>query len=263
MTGFASGWLELREGYDHAARSADLMRRFAALLPQRPRIVDLGAGSGSNLRALAPFVPDARWRLVDDDDALLAIARQRCGDVACERRDLANDLAAAIGDAQAIAASALADLVSEAWLDRLLALAAQRGLPVLLALTTDSAPELLPASPGDAAIVAGFTRDQARDKGFGPALGAHAPDALAAAAARRGYRLEAAASDWYLAPGDRAMLEAMLGFLADAAGAAEPASRAAVDAWHEARRADAAAGRLAMRVGHRDMLVYSPEPGSR
>ena len=101
MSGFSAPWLDLREGYDRAARSDALMRRFVSLLPQRPRLVDLGAGSGGNVRALAPLLPpDARWRLVDDDAALLALAASRCGAVACERRDLADDLAAAIGDAE-------------------------------------------------------------------------------------------------------------------------------------------------------------------
>jgi hypothetical protein len=261
VTGFSAAWLDLRERFDRAARSVELMRRFAALLPPRPRLVDLGAGSGGNVRALAPFLPGARWRLVDNDGALLALARARCSDVVCERRDLARELEAAIDDADGVTAAALADLVSESWLDRLLAIAARRGVPLLMALTTDGAPVLEPPAQGDAEIIAGFTRDQARDKGFGPALGARAPDTLVAAAARCGYVIDAARSDWQIEPADTAMLEAMLGFLAGAAIAAEPASRAAVESWHAARCADAAAHRLRMCVGHRDVLAL-PSPHS-
>jgi hypothetical protein len=257
MSGFSAGWLDLREGFDRAARSDALMRRFARLLPPAPRVVDLGAGSGSNVRALAPLVPaGARWRLVDDDDALLALAATRCGTVACERHNLAHDLEAAIGDADAIVAAALADLVSSDWLDRLFAIAARRAAPVLMTLTTDGTPVLEPAAPGDAAVIAGFTLDQARDKGFGPALGANAPGALIAAAARHGYGIEAAHSDWQIAADDTAMLTAMLDYLAGGALAAQPQSRGAVEAWHDARRADVAAHRLRMRVGHRDILAF-------
>jgi hypothetical protein len=259
MSGFSAPWLDLREGYDRAARSDALMRRFASLLPQRPRLVDLGAGSGGNVRALAPLLPpDARWRLVDDDAALLALAASRCGAVACERRDLAGDLAAAIGDADAITAAALADLVSSAWLDRLFAIAARRGAPVLMTLTTDGTPVLEPAAAGDAAIIAGFALDQARDKGFGPALGANAPGALVAAAARHGFVIESAHSDWHIAANDAAMLAAMLDFLAGGARAAQPELRETIEAWHQARLADVAAGRLRMRAGHRDILAVPP-----
>jgi hypothetical protein len=257
MSGFSAAWLDLREGFDRAARSDALMRRFASLLAPAPRIVDLGAGSGSNVRALAPLVPArTRWRLVDDDEALLALAATRCGEVACERRDLVHDLEAAIGDADGVAAAALADLVSSDWLDRLFAIAARRAAPVLMTLTTDGTPVLEPAAPGDAAVIAGFTLDQARDKGFGPALGANAPGALIAAATRHGYGIEAAHSDWQIGTDDAAMLGAMLDYLAGGAIAAQPESHDAVKAWHAARRADVAARRLRMRVGHRDILAY-------
>jgi hypothetical protein len=147
--------------------------------------------------------------------------------------------------------------VSSAWLDRLFAIAASRALPVLMTLTTDGTPVLEPAAPGDAAVIAGFTLDQGRDKGFGPALGANAPGALIAAAARHGYGIEAAQSDWQVAAADAAMLTAMLDYLAGGAIAAQPQSRAAIEAWHAARRADVAARRLRMRVGHRDILAYA------
>ena len=125
-----------------------------------------------------------------------------------------------------------------------------------MALTTDAPPMLEPAAPGDEAVLAGFALDQARDKGFGPALGAAAPDALAACAARHGYAVESAPSDWHIAAADTAMLEAMLGFLAGGACAALPDARDDVENWHAARRADVAARRLGMRIGHRDVLAY-------
>jgi hypothetical protein len=257
VSGFSAAWLALRESFDRAARSQVLMRRFASLLPPAPRIVDLGAGSGGNVQALAPFVPaDTCWRLVDNDPALLAVAASRCAGAACERRDLAHDLEAAIGGADAITAAALADLVSSAWLDRLLECAAARRAPALVVLTTDGAPLLEPAAADDAAVIAGYALDQGRDKGFGPALGANAPGALIAAAARHGYTVETAQSDWQLEPGDTAMLEAMLAYLAQGASATLPESQVA--AWHRARHADVAAGRLRMRVGHRDILAAPP-----
>ena len=44
---FAADWLALREPFDHAARSVALARRLADRLPRRPKLVDLGGGTGS------------------------------------------------------------------------------------------------------------------------------------------------------------------------------------------------------------------------
>ena len=69
---FAADWLALREPFDHAARSVALARRLADRLPRRPRLVDLGGGTGSMFRFLAPIIGRGQdWILVDADDALL------------------------------------------------------------------------------------------------------------------------------------------------------------------------------------------------
>ena len=56
VSGFAAAWLALREPYDHAARSAALAERFAAAVGNAPHLIDLGCGTGSNLRYLAPRI---------------------------------------------------------------------------------------------------------------------------------------------------------------------------------------------------------------
>jgi hypothetical protein len=43
---FDGDWLDLREPFDAAARDPGLATRLAAALPARPRILDLGAGTG-------------------------------------------------------------------------------------------------------------------------------------------------------------------------------------------------------------------------
>src|SRR5437667_8120855 len=73
-------WLALREPADAAARSASLTRRIATEIEcHRPlRIVDLGAGTGSNVRYLTSRLPRPQhWLLVDRDTALLEGARGR------------------------------------------------------------------------------------------------------------------------------------------------------------------------------------------
>ena len=79
MTGFSADWLALREPADHRARDPATLTRVVAHLARLalPEIVDLGCGSGSNLRALAPRLgARQRWRLVDNDAALLDAARE-------------------------------------------------------------------------------------------------------------------------------------------------------------------------------------------
>jgi hypothetical protein len=79
MTGFSSDWLALREPADGAARSPALVAAVAAFGSgaNALRILDLGAGTGSTLRALSPHLPAAQhWTLVDHDGSLVAAGRQ-------------------------------------------------------------------------------------------------------------------------------------------------------------------------------------------
>ena len=49
---FDGDWLDLREPHDAAARDPGLAAMLSAALPARPRVLDLGAGTGSLLRWL-------------------------------------------------------------------------------------------------------------------------------------------------------------------------------------------------------------------
>src|SRR5215510_15063282 len=80
MSGFAPEWLDLREPVDRRSRSRKLERTLAKHFDGwRPvTVVDLGCGTGSNLRATAPLLgPEQHWTLVDHDQALLDAAAQR------------------------------------------------------------------------------------------------------------------------------------------------------------------------------------------
>src|SRR5207253_9810786 len=143
-------------------------------------VVDLACGTGSTLRALGPRLPSRQdWLLVDNDLSLLAQASAlgRAPDVTVTARpvDLARDLEMALdGPLELITASALLDLVSADWLERLAVEAAARRLPVYAAITYQGRATLAPAEPFDLEIVAAVNRHQRGDKGFGPALGPEA-----------------------------------------------------------------------------------------
>jgi len=80
MSGFSFDWLTLREPVDAASRhpevSRHLQRAFAS--NRDLRVVDLGCGTGANLRATACLLgPRQSWTLIDHDQALLDAAAVR------------------------------------------------------------------------------------------------------------------------------------------------------------------------------------------
>jgi SAM-dependent methyltransferase len=283
---FDADWLALREAWDAVARAPRLARALSAALPTRPRLLDLGAGSGSLFRWLAPRIARAQaWTLVDADQALMDTAFGTIADWAEARgltvtwpgrttllvhtpggawrvEGLVADLAEApdtlpLHAADAVVNSALCDLVSAAWVERM---AAALRVPFYAALCVEGHARFLPRHPGDAAVRAGFARDQARDKGFGPALGGAAAGAIGRAFTARGFRVLSAPSPWAI-PGAADLMAAELARgHAAAAMAWAPRHRGAIAAWRAARLEQAGRGRLAVRVGHRDVLALPP-PG--
>jgi len=287
MSGFALDWLRDREPLDAAARSRECASRFVAALvrPQgRPlRILDLASGSGSNFRALAPVVGGAQdWLLVDDDAALLAAqpaevecwaqasgwtthcaedgivveardgrwsARGRSLDLHQELESL--DLAAF----DAITTCAFLDLVSAQWLERFARRLARARRPLLAVLTVDGRRAWHPALPGDEAVLAAFARHQGGDKGFGPALGVEAAQALACQLDAGGFEVTLARSDWRIGPSAPSMLLQLLEGSVHAASEAQPAGADAFAAWRTERSRQLAAGTLSLEVGHLDLLA--------
>jgi len=259
MTGFPPDWLTLRAPFDRRARDTALAQRFSASLPHSPLIVDLGAGTGTNVLALAPLAgPGARFRLVDNDRALLDIAQARLTDsiqFETMHGDLDRDFEGLTADAGAITASALMDLVSAPWFDALAAQAASRRLPLFFTLTVDGRHELIPADGDDDPVFVAFARDQRRDKGFGPALGPDAPRHMHDRLIMLGARVSMADSDWKIGSGERELTSSYIRGVAEAAARAAPADAAAIAAWLERRQKQIGDSSLAVTVGHKDLLA--------
>lgn len=254
MSGFSSAWLALREAADRTARDGDLARAAAGFASGRPDplVVDLGSGTGSTLRALAPLLDrTVRWRLVDMDAALLAEAAERSGPGGVETvaADLSRDPLPLAG-AALVTSSALLDLSSASFVERLVATAASHRAAVYAALDYDGTTAWDPVHSMDAAVLAAFNRDQRRDKGFGPALGPEASGTLAGLLERAGYDVRTAASPWRLGPADAQLVRALAAGIA--AAVAPALDEAAVDDWL-AFRLEAAGDGTAV-VGHVDVL---------
>jgi hypothetical protein len=260
----APGWLALREPADAAARSTVMAARLDAVLP-RDRAVeihDLGGGSGAMGRWLAPRLAgrSQRWVLHDRDPELLALAVARppaAPGVAVEARhgDVTALDAEDVAGADLIVASALLDLLTPAELAAMLASCTAAGCPVLLALSVAGRVALAPVEPLDVAVMAAFNAHQRRDAGTGRLLG---PDAVAAAVALLGgggAELVVRPSPWRLGAAHAALAAAWLEGWVGAAGEQEPGLAGELGPYLARRRAQAAAGELAVVVDHADLLV--------
>jgi len=286
MSDFSRDWLKLREEADLAARDPALARRFAAALPASPgrpvRLIDLGAGTGANCRALMPRIArDQDWLLVDRDrgliaaqeDAFMSWARRQGypirgggGHILIEGRgawsiesvplDLSGDAAKLEGlAADGVTAAAWFDLVSRDWLEALAATLALRKLPLLCALTVDGVRRWDPPLAEDGILDLAFRRHQSGAKGFGPALGPAAPRACVEIFARAGFEVAEGQSDWRLGPREGGLLEALIAEAARVAIEVAPGQDPAIRSWEKARTGQLKDGKLSLTVGHRDLLA--------
>lgn len=251
MSGFSAEWLALREPADAAARSSAL----AGFVARPGRLLDLGGGTGSNIRYLAPLLPAPQvWTLVDDDSALMAKAPP---DVLTHRADLNRvlDDHELFEGCALVTASALLDLVSERWLAKLVLRSKAEGAAMLFALNYDGRIVCSPEDPEDALVWKLVNEHQKRDKGFGPALG---PDAGARAVqlmTAAGYTVRQQRTDWKLTADMRPMHLELINGWAAAASEIAPASAESIAAWRERRIAHVDAGRCRIVVGHVDVAA--------
>lgn len=255
MSGFDPSWLALREAYDHAVRDAGLTAAFVKALGPSPDLIDLGCGTGSNLRFLAPHLQASqRWICVDYDPVLLDVlgANKPSGvEVGTVCLDLAKKLDdLAIEPGVGVTAAALLDLTSKSWLDRLAAHCHRH--PVLMTLSFDGRMIWDPVDPDDEAMLSAFLEHQRGDKGFGPSLGPDAADHLAQCFQDVGNDVRLAPSDWVFAGADRSIQLALLDGMAGAAAEIDPSLPTL--AWKGRRLALIEGERSSLTVGHLDLL---------
>ena len=281
---FAADWLSLREPADHAARSEALFTTLRQHLDRRAsggralRIVDLGAGSGSNLRWLSPRLPQAQhWTLVDRDAALLKRARaqglqpdhQPRIDLETVEADLADSTLPWIAEADLVTAAAFFDLVSERWIERLSRACAEAGAAALFVLSVDGRWQLFDSSnrqitdEDDFYVQRLFNQHQRRDKGLGAALGPDATAVLTSSLASQGLDVTTQPSDWDLPAGQPLTLalgRELISSWRQAALEQAPSAAKRIEGWHRRRLSELAEGRIGLRVGHQDVLALPTAP---
>jgi hypothetical protein len=278
MTGFSAQWLALREPADHRARDVSFrdkvvhdLAHLARVRPGPINLVDLGCGSGSNLRALAPHLPATQhWTLVDYDPTLLSAAKAALMqwadkivseqetlvvlkngkhisiDFLCE--DLSNNLEAVLSrPMDLLTAAAFFDLVAESWLERFCGLL---NAPLYTVLTYNGQEVWSPPQPTDAAMLNAFHAHQQTDKGFGAAAGPTAAGVMEKLLKARGFAVSSAQSPWKLNASDRNLIEQLAIGSAGAVLETKRVSAEEVSAWKQSRS-------LAQtcEIGHTDLYA--------
>ena len=265
---FDATWLALREPVDHRSRARALLPLLKVFW-RRARwshVLDLGSGTGSNLRYLGPRLPDGQvWTLVDHDPTLLeratAPARVRdlnrvCGDVADEGLEL-------VKDADLVTSSALLDLVSEEWLRAVAEACRQAACGVLFALSYDGS-IVWNREGADEDLADILTRNavnahQRRNKGLGPALGPTAGPVARTLFENAGFRTWFLPSPWRVDQRDSALAGALVEGWERAALEESPSQGDHIREWAERRRQRVATGEFDLTVGHVDLLALPDE----
>src|SRR5215831_15191636 len=230
MSEFSADWLALREPIDSVSRSMRLTRAIADALPRYRAIdiLDLGAGTGANVRYLAGKLPlPQRWLLIDRDERLLDRAPKAWPSQCLDLQHAVLDASLFAGRAL-VTASALLDLASDAWLQTLATRCQEAGAAVLFALTYDGRLDYAPAEPEDDLIRDLVNQHQRTDKGLGPAAGPAATSRAGELFAAAGYHVEREVSDWVLGPESASLQRSLIDGWAEAAAAVAPDQSVAI-----------------------------------
>lgn len=277
MSGFSPDWLALREPADVRARDPELLAALARHLANRSAldVIDLGCGTGANIRSTAPALGSGqRWTLVDYDPTLLAAARQTLRawadesaeegaslilkkdgldiSVSFRQADLMQDIEAVVaGKPDLVTASALFDLCSADFIARAARAVAAQGAAFYTVLTYDGEQGWSPQHRADVEMAAAFNAHQQIDKGFGSAAGPAAPAALALAFREHGYNVLEASTPWRLSDSDQGLVDALADGFAGAVAEIGRVSPDVIADWLHVRRNGCI-------VGHTDTLALPP-----
>ncbi len=266
MTDSLADWLRLREAADWEARSPRLVKQVVQATPHEGttyNVLDLGTGTGSNLRYLAERLPARqRWLVVDRSPDLLALVTVRNKSLDCEVETLQRDLRVLddpgmFAGRHLVTASALLDLVSESWLRSLAAHCRDAGAAVLFALTYNGQSSCFPEEPEDELIRELLNQHQHTDKGLGGV--AAGPGAVAVAErcfTEVGYQVHIEPTDWNLGSAQADMQRYLVDDWARAAGELAPDLLSRIASWRDHRRAHIDAGRSRIAVRHHDLAAW-------
>jgi len=282
MTHAATRYLESKRSVDARARSRRVRDRMLDALPEAPRVLEAGCGTGVTVANLVEWGVDrGEYRGVDRDPGVVAFARavrprelRRRGhavtatpdgltvDRLTARFETGDALAAFDNEAGAdlFIAQAFADLVPlPALVDTLQAALAPGGL-AYLPITFDGGTVFGPDHPADDRVERAYHAAIDAREGRDARAGRHLVDLCRR---REGDLLAVDGSDWVVHPrggrypaDERHFLDRILGFVADAL-AGEGVE--GFDDWLATRRDQVEAGELTYVAHQYDLLYRTPE----
>ena len=261
---FSSDWLSLREPVDHGSVNAELRRQLVDAIgaPEKLTVVDLGSGTGSNLRGLAPWLPGPQaWRLLDHDQALLnaAEAAQKPDTVTMATGHCVDlntlDLNEMFRGADLITAAAFFDIASQSIIEKVARAVANANAAFYTVLNYDGLAAWFPEHEANGEMRRLFNAHQQSDKGMGTALGPDATEALRQAFDARGYRVATGPSPWVVG----AQHQDMRAMLDDGwAAAVQETGQLNVNVLTSWQRQRHSAPNAITVVGHQDLLALPP-----
>ncbi|GAA2010899.1 SAM-dependent methyltransferase [Microbacterium ulmi] len=260
----APEWLTLRESADARARAAGLAALVGERMPRGPLAIhDLGSGTGSMMRWLAPLLPGPQtWMLHDWNSALLAAAEPaldaggRPAAVSARVGDLARLDAVHLAGASLVTASALLDVLTREELESIVRACRATGAPFLASLTVTGLVRLDPVDPADRIFQAAFNRHQRRAVEGRRLLGPDAPRVVADLFAAAGWDVQAADTPWTLAAPDADLIAEWLEGWIEAAVEQRPALSEWAEEFRARRIGQLARDELTVVVDHRDVLAW-------
>ncbi|MCU1551938.1 MAG: SAM-dependent methyltransferase [Glaciihabitans sp.] len=263
----SSEWLALREPEDAEARSRDLALTAAAMLPVGPIVIhDLGSGTGSMMRWLAPLLPGPQtWILHDWNADLLgrAIEGVRPTDrdnaaisIDAQPGNLADLRPSDLAGASLVTASALLDVLTSRETHAVVDACVGAGSPTLLALSVTGEVRLSPRDELDVEFEHAFNAHQLRESGGRQQLGRYGAPIARGLFSQAGWRVRPSTTVWRLDHRRPRLLTEWFSGWVDAAVEQHPGLRARATRYRQLRTAQIERGELAAHVSHVDLLAW-------
>jgi hypothetical protein len=263
----SSEWLALREPEDAAARSRDLALTAAAMLPEGPIVVhDLGSGTGSMMRWLAPLLPGPQTWILHDWNADLterAIDGVRPPDrdnaaisVYSQTGNLANLRPTDLAGASLVTASALLDVLTSRETHAIVNACVGARCPALLALSVTGDVRLNLRDELDTAFEHAFNALQLRDADSRRQLGRYGAPIARGLFTQAGWQVRPSTTVWRLDRRRPRLLREWFDGWVDAAVEQNPGLRAEAERYRQLRTSQIDRGELVAHVRHVDLLAW-------
>lgn len=263
----SSDWLALREPEDARARSRELALAASSRLGPGPiEVHDLGSGTGSMMRWLAPLLPGPQaWVLHDWNPEL--VARATSGDVPLDRDGRPVSVTARTGELERLdardlegaslaTASALLDVLTFEELRAVVGAIVAVGCPALMSLSVTGDVRLDPPDARDDGVAGAFNAHQERLVGARRLLGPSGAGLAQLLFRQAGWNVRTADTHWRLGRHEPALLEQWFDGWLEAALEQRPELRDECAAYRALRAEQLQRGALSVVVAHADLLAW-------